>query len=76
MGENGVVEPLEYRYVFAFDNGETKEFRVVLDGNTMAYREPAAVDPPAWTRLEWVGFVSNADAKTVFYIDNLKIGNR
>ena len=29
-----------------------------------------------WNRLEWVGFVSNADAKTVFYIDNLKIENR
>ncbi len=53
MGQDGAEQPLEYRYVFAFDNGETKEFRVVLDGATMAYREPVAVDPPEWTRLEF-----------------------
>ncbi|MEK6651036.1 MAG: hypothetical protein AABY75_08665, partial [Bacteroidota bacterium] len=53
MGQNSAELPLEYRYVFAFDNGETKEFRVVLDGTTMAYREPVAVDPPEWTRLEF-----------------------
>ena len=30
---------------------------------------------PQWKQLEWLGFVSNADTKTVFYIDNLTLGN-
>lgn len=28
-----------------------------------------------WNRLTWVGFVSNAKAQTVFYLDNVKIEN-
>ena len=30
---------------------------------------------PKWKRLDWVGFVSNADAKTVYYLDNLSLAN-
>ena len=30
---------------------------------------------PQWKQLEWLGFVSNANTKTVFYIDNLTLGN-
>jgi hypothetical protein len=28
---------------------------------------------PQWKQLDWLGFVSNADAKTVFYLDNLQL---
>ena len=30
---------------------------------------------PKWKRLDWLGFVSNADAKTVYYLDNLTLRN-
>ena len=30
---------------------------------------------PQWKQLDWLGFVSNADAKTVFYLDNLVLEN-
>ena len=30
---------------------------------------------PAWKRLDWLGFVSNGDAKSVFYLDNLSLSN-
>ena len=30
---------------------------------------------PHWKQLEWFGFVSNADAKTVYYLDNLALDN-
>jgi len=32
-----------------------------------------AFGSPQFHRLTWVGFISNADARTVFYIDNLKL---
>lgn len=53
MGLNGDDKPLEFRYVFTFDNGEAKEFRVVLDGATLDLIEPRVTDPPAWTLLEF-----------------------
>lgn len=31
---------------------------------------------PEWKRLEWLGFVSNADSKTVYQLDNLKLEHR
>ena len=31
---------------------------------------------PQWKTLDWLGFVSNADAKTVFYLDNLFLENQ
>ena len=31
---------------------------------------------PDWNHLDWLGFVSQADAKTVFYLDNLELTNR
>lgn len=30
---------------------------------------------PNWKRLDWLGFVSNADTNTVFYLDNLMLWN-
>jgi hypothetical protein len=31
---------------------------------------------PQWKKLDWLGFVSNADRKTVFYLDNLFLENK
>ena len=31
---------------------------------------------PQWKKLDWLGFVSNADRQTVFYPDNLFLENR
>ena len=31
---------------------------------------------PQWNQLEWLGFVSNADTKTVYYLDNLDLSNK
>jgi len=31
---------------------------------------------PQWKALDWLGFVSNADAKTVFYLDTLVLENQ
>ncbi len=31
---------------------------------------------PQWKQLEWLGFVSNADTKTVYYLDNLTLDNK
>ena len=31
---------------------------------------------PQWKKLDWLGFVSNADRKTVFYLDNLLLENK
>ena len=28
-----------------------------------------------WKQLEWIGFVSNADSQTTFYLDNLMLSN-
>jgi len=28
-----------------------------------------------WRTIEWLGFSSNADAETVYYLDELKIEN-
>jgi hypothetical protein len=30
---------------------------------------------PQWRQIDWIGFVSNADSRTVFYLDNLRLEN-
>ncbi|MBI2928879.1 MAG: hypothetical protein HYY24_24715 [Verrucomicrobia bacterium] len=42
---------------------ETKAFRDLKTGS------------PDWRKLDWLGFVSNADARTAFYLDNLLLTN-
>ncbi len=37
--------------------------------------ENLAVGSPDWQRLTWVGFISNANAKTEFYVDNLQLSS-
>ena len=31
---------------------------------------------PAWKHLGWLGFVSNANGPSVFYLDNLSLSNK
>jgi hypothetical protein len=31
---------------------------------------------PRWKKLDWLGFVSNADRSTVFYLDNVLLENK
>ena len=37
--------------------------------------EDLALGSPDWRRLTWVGFISNANAKSEFYVDNLQLGS-
>lgn len=50
-GDSNDTATLDYRYVFTFENGETKEFHVKLDGNSLQLLTGSAPDPPDWTRL-------------------------
>jgi hypothetical protein len=52
----------------------TWELKVTLPGQ-LAQTFASLPCNPQWKRLDWLGFVSNADAKTVFYIDNLLLEN-
>lgn len=46
--ENG----LSIAYRFSFDNGETKEFSVLLDSETLHMAPPPVTRPPVWTALD------------------------
>ena len=39
----------------------------------MAAPQPFEEGTPAWRQLRWLGFISMATEKTVFYLDNLKL---
>jgi hypothetical protein len=45
---------------------------VTLPGQP-AQQFPGLFCDPAWKRLDWLGFVSNADAQTALYLDNLSL---
>lgn len=51
------------------------ELRVTLPG---AHPQIFAELPlnPAWKKLDWLGFISNAREKSVYYIDNIELENR
>ncbi|MBU0608011.1 MAG: right-handed parallel beta-helix repeat-containing protein, partial [Armatimonadetes bacterium] len=46
---------------------------------TLPGAQPQTLDLPGvdakWNKLTWVGLVSNATAKTVFYVDNVQLRN-
>ena len=52
----------------------TWELKVTLPGQPPQTFGNLPCDPQ-WKQLDWLGFVSNADAKTVFYLDNLVLEN-
>ena len=52
----------------------TWELKLTLPGQAPQTFANLPCDPQ-WKRLDWLGFVSNADAKTVFYLDNLLLEN-
>lgn len=53
----------------------TWELVVTLPGAAPAHFPGLKNGHPKWKVLEWLGFISNADAATVFYLDNLLLKN-
>jgi len=58
------------------DNSGTWNLTVTLPGQEPRRFEKLANGNKSFQQLTWLGFVSNATTKTVFYIDNLKIDNQ
>ena len=52
----------------------TWELAVTVPGQPVR-RFPGLPCHPGWKRLDWIGFVSNADAPTVYWLDNLRLDN-
>jgi hypothetical protein len=52
------------------------EVAVTLPGQEARRFADLDVVTPGWTRVTWIGFVSNATRKTVCYLDNLHIENQ
>lgn len=63
---------LEVRAVTGDGAAGTWELELTLPGEVPRVFDRLACDP-AWKSLEWLGFVSNADRKTVYQIDNLRL---
>ena len=57
-------------------NKGTWEMRVTLPGKSPKVFKDLQNGSEKFDKLTWVGFVSNATTKTVFYLDDLKIVNR
>lgn len=53
----------------------TWDLSVTLPGQP-TQRFPGLPCKPQWKHLEWLGFVSNAGAKTIYHIDNLSLVNK
>jgi hypothetical protein len=51
------------------------ELGVTLPGQAPK-RFPDLPSHPAWKRLDWLGFVSNAGGRSVFYLDDLSLSNQ
>ena len=51
------------------------ELAVTLPGGETKRFDNLPVGAAGWNKLTWVGFVSNATTKSVFYIDNVKMEN-
>ena len=54
-------------------NSGTWNLAVTLPGQEPRHFDRLADGNKSFEQLTWLGFVSNATTKTVFYIDNLKI---
>ena len=54
---------------------DTWQLTVTLPGQQPRVFSDLKVVNPGWKKLTWVGFVSNAKTKTVFYLDNVKLAN-
>lgn len=51
----------------------TWTLRVTLPGQEPAQFEDLPIVTPSWDRLDWLGFVSNAEAPVAFYLDNIEV---
>ena len=56
-------------------NGRTWSLNVTLPGGEVKRFTDLPTASPAWTKLTWFGFVSNATRKSLFYLDNLELVN-
>ena len=50
MGKNN--DPITYTYTFGFNNGDTKEFSVQLECQTLSLIKDEPKSPPEWTDLD------------------------
>ena len=57
-------------------NDNTWSLSVTLPGQPAQVFNQLGNGSADWKDLDWLGFVSQADAKTVFYLDNLELTNR
>jgi hypothetical protein len=53
----------------------TWELKVTLPGQTVREFKDLKNVHPQWRKLDWLGFCSTAQEKTVFYLDNLELSN-
>ncbi len=54
----------------------TWDLSVTLPGQAPQHFNGLKNGSPEWKKLTWLGMSSNANAKTVFYIDNIELDNR
>jgi hypothetical protein len=57
-------------------NSGTWDLSITLPGETAKAFKGLKSANPAFEKLTWLGFVSNATDKTVFYLDNLEVTNQ
>jgi hypothetical protein len=66
---------LEIRAGLGAESNGTWDLTITLPGRPPQSFAAVRCDP-RWRQLDWLGFVSNADRKTVFYLDNLLLENQ
>ena len=54
-------------------SAKTWDLSVTLPGQSAQHFPGLANGSPDWSRLSWLGFVSNATEKTTYYLDNLQL---
>ncbi len=46
-------EDFIFLYTFYFNNGEIKQFKIIIDGETLLEKSPLAGENPDWARMDW-----------------------
>jgi hypothetical protein len=67
---------IHFEVVSGLGNKSTGTWELSVTGPGQLQRKFSGLPcDPNWKRLDWLGFVSNADTNTVFYLDNLMLWN-
>lgn len=53
MSEVDIAKTIRFSYKFQFENGEEKQFDVVLDANTLQILSSPVLKKPEWTKLKY-----------------------